>query len=301
MSVARILMIGGACRRLTVVIGSDIATRRTVMVIVDTHCHAGTNWFEPVEILLYQMERNAVDKAVLIQYWGMHHNQYLLDCVQRFPGRFGAVVSVDIARPDALDAVERLAKQEGVVGLRLKPTDRSPGADPLAIWRQAGALGLAVSCYTVNVDETGDPDFHRLAAAVPNTKIVLEHVAGVDIGHHHGNPGSVKSPYTGFKAALGLAQYPNIYMKFSGLGEYSQRRPRFAPEFGFDDVPPMLKMAHEAFGPRRMMWGSDFPPVAAREGYRNALRGPMDHGVFTTQEEKEWGFGKTALSVWKLA
>jgi predicted TIM-barrel fold metal-dependent hydrolase len=270
------------------------------MMIVDTHCHAGVNWFEPVELLLYQMERNNVDKAVLIQYWGMYHNQYLLDCLQRFPGRFAAVVSVDVARPDALTTLEGLAKEAGVVGLRLKPTDRSPGADPLAIWRKAGELGLAISCYTVNVDDTGNPDFHRLVEAVPNTRIVLEHVAGIHVGHHHGNPDSVKPPYTGFRAALGLAKFPNAYVKFAGLGEYSQRRPEFKPEFGFDHVPPLLEMAHKAFGARRLMWGSDFPPVSAREGYRNALLGPMNHGVFASEDEKEWAFGKTARSVWRL-
>lgn len=270
------------------------------MMIVDTHCHAGVNWFEPVELLLYQMDRNSVDKAVLIQYWGMYHNRYLLDCLQRFRGRLAAVVSVDVSQPDALTILEGLAREGGVVGLRLKPTDRSPGTDPLAIWRKAGELGLAVSCYTVNVDETGDPEFHRLVEAVPKTTIVLEHVAGVHLRHHHGHPDSVNPPYPGFRAAMGLAKYPNAYVKFSGLGEYSTRRPRFKPEFGFDDAPPMLEMAYKAFGPRRLMWGSDFPPVSGREGYRNALLGPMNHGVFASEDEKEWAFGKTALSVWKL-
>jgi len=141
------------------------------MIIVDTHCHAGINWFEPVEIVLYQMNRNSVDKALLIQYWGNHHNQYLLECIQRFPGRFAAVVSVDISKPDALTTLEGLAKQSGVVGLRLKPDDRSPGDDPLAIWRKAGELGLPISCYVWNVNQTSDPEFHSLVAAAA--------------GHHH--------------------------------------------------------------------------------------------------------------------
>ena len=37
------------------------------MTVVDTHTHAGVNWFEPVEMLLYQMTLNQVDHAVLIQ------------------------------------------------------------------------------------------------------------------------------------------------------------------------------------------------------------------------------------------
>ena len=33
------------------------------MTIVDTHCHAGRSWFEPIEMLLTQMNANDVDKA----------------------------------------------------------------------------------------------------------------------------------------------------------------------------------------------------------------------------------------------
>ena len=46
-------------------------------VIVDSHTHAGTSWFEPVETLIHQMDANGVQKAVLIQHGGMYDNAYL--------------------------------------------------------------------------------------------------------------------------------------------------------------------------------------------------------------------------------
>ena len=61
------------------------------MVVVDTHCHVSPYWYEPVETLLYQMNSNGVDKAVLIQMGGDYDNSYLIECVRRFPGRFSAV------------------------------------------------------------------------------------------------------------------------------------------------------------------------------------------------------------------
>ena len=33
------------------------------MTIVDTHCRADRSWFEPIEMLLTQMNANDVDKA----------------------------------------------------------------------------------------------------------------------------------------------------------------------------------------------------------------------------------------------
>ena len=50
-------------------------------MIIDTHCHAGTNWFEPIENLIYQMSLNLIDKSVLIQHKGSTNN-YLYDCLK---------------------------------------------------------------------------------------------------------------------------------------------------------------------------------------------------------------------------
>ena len=71
------------------------------MLTVDTHAHAGTSWFEPIESLVFQMDRNEVDKAVLIQHRGVYDNTYLFDCVGRYPGRFTVAAMVDTARDDA--------------------------------------------------------------------------------------------------------------------------------------------------------------------------------------------------------
>jgi L-fuconolactonase len=59
-------------------------------------------------------------------------------------------------------------------------------------------------------------------------------------------------------------------------------------------------MAIDAFGANRLMWGSDFPPVARREGYRNALRLPMERVGFKSQDDKDWVFGKTAASLFRF-
>jgi L-fuconolactonase len=71
------------------------------MMIVDTHCHALPHWFEPVETLLHQMNASGVEKATLVQVRGQFDNRYLMECVQRFPGRFSPVAIVDTDAPDA--------------------------------------------------------------------------------------------------------------------------------------------------------------------------------------------------------
>ena len=98
-------------------------------------------WYEPVESILDQMNRNDVDKTVLIQFRGQFDNDYLIECVRRFPGRFSATAVVDTRREDAPQELERLVSK-GVEGVRIGPSVRSPGADRLAIWRKAEELGL---------------------------------------------------------------------------------------------------------------------------------------------------------------
>ena len=184
------------------------------MIIVDTHCHAGNSWFEPVELILFQMNRNNVDKAVLIQHRGTYDARYLLECVGRFPDRFVPVVIVNTDDADALAHLEQW-RESGAVGVRLGPTVRSPGSDPLAIWRKVADLGMVVSCQG-NASEFAADEFRELIGQFPETPIVIEHLAGAGQGQ--------EPPYTTLKKALSLAELPNTYIKVPGLGEISARR-----------------------------------------------------------------------------
>src|SRR5919109_1754853 len=151
--------------------------RRRLMVIVDTHCHALPHWFEPVETLLHQMNANGVEKATLIQVRGQFDNRYLMECVQRFPGRFSAVAIVDTDAPDAPETLAHWAS-EGAEGVRLGPTTRSPGSDALALWRKAAELGIPVSCLGSS-DGFTSPLFEQVVKEFPGLPIIIEHLGGI--------------------------------------------------------------------------------------------------------------------------
>ena len=198
---------------------------------------------------------------------------------------------MDVDSPNAPQDLEKWA-QEGAEAVRLRTFNRSPGADPLAIWRKAEALGMSASVGGP-LDVFASPDFRQLVEAVPNLKIVVEHLGGAGVFAIHAGP-VPQPPYTQFRQMLGLARCSNTYLKIHGMGEYCP------PPFPYSDIPPFVEMAHDAFGPRRMLWGSDFPPVSLREGYANALRFTMDQMPFCSREDQERIFGKTALSIYKF-
>ena len=266
------------------------------MVVVDAHCHAAPFFYEPVESALDTMNRNGVDKGVLIPlHVGLHGplTSYLIESMRRFPARFSVVATVDTDSPEAPAQLEEWVNQ-GAAGVRLDPAVRSPGNDPLSIWRKAADLGVVVSlALHRRIDEVGSDAFRQLVESLPDLKIVIEHLGSA--------AQDAAPPHNAFRRVLALAQYPNIYMKVPGLGEICRRATVFRqPAMPFDHIPPLIEMAVAAFGPQRLMWGSDFPHVAEREGYGNCLRLLRQHVQFGEAEDKKWIFGKTAATVFQM-
>src|SRR4029079_2799770 len=104
--------------------------------------------------------------------------------------------------------------QDGASGLRLKATDRSPGDDPLALWRTAAELGLAISCPVP--PHTDPPEFSLLLNTLPNLTVVLEHLGGSSSASDDAE-GSQRG------RVFELARHPNAYIKIPGLGEFARR------------------------------------------------------------------------------
>src|SRR5579864_7948450 len=263
------------------------------MVVIDSHCHVSDVWYEPVETLLFQMDRNGVDGAVLIQILGQFDNRYQQDCLRRYPGRFASVVMVNVAEPTAIGELRRLA-EDGASGVRLRPTARSVGDDPMAIWRTAADLGLSVSCPGSSAD-FASPEFVEMLASLPELCVVVEHLGSAS------RPDADAAQAEQRRAALrNLASLPNVYVKLPGLGEFAQRA---SPPDAFPFVRPIpdyLDFVYDLFGPERLMWGSDFPPVAAREGYARALS--LCRSLFMSRPEaaRELIFGEVAARVFPL-
>jgi L-fuconolactonase len=260
--------------------------------IVDSHCHASECWYEPIESLLDEMGRCGVDQAILIQIGGQFDNSYQTECLRRYPGRFASVVIVDTDRPDAPAELARLA-EEGASGVRLRAALRSPGDDPLAIWRAAERLGLAVSAPG-SADAFASDDFRQLVEALPRLKIVVEHYGGVQ------RPGAEPRPELR-QRVYALARHPNVYIKIGGLGEIAQRAMPVRSPFPFvEPVPPIVPEILAAFGAEKIMWGSDFPPVSQREGFGRALSFVRDQLAGASVAEHDAIFGGTALAVFPV-
>ena len=137
-----------------------------------------------------------------------------------------------------------------------------------------------------------DPGFAALVAAVPGLPIVLEHLGGLA----RPDAGDALAAVPGL---VRLAALPNLALKLPGLGQLAPRRAGF--EQGEDcpldlvNVAAILDPVVAAFGPGRLLWGSDFPPVAAREGYAGALNWPRAQLASLGEDACARIFGGNAL------
>ena len=245
-----------------------------MVTVIDTHCHASPYWFEPVEILLDEMERAGVDQAVLTQFFGVFDNSYLVEAVRRFPGRFAVIAIVDHTQADATDRVAELHDQ-GVDGLRFNCAGRSPGADPLALWRKCAELGVRASVMGT-VEQYADPEFEAIIRELPNLTVIMEHLAGV--GAYWG-PGRAdpEIPMDAYRRALELAQYPNVYVKVPGLGEFCPRPVPFRQPVPFANIPPLIEMAVGGIRWQPADVGQRFPAVG--QPGRLPQRAAVPHGT----------------------
>jgi L-fuconolactonase len=95
-----------------------------------------------------------------------------------------------------------------------------------------------------------------VAAAHPELTLIVDHLGISSPPWMTRNP----DPWTELPAVLALAQFPNVAVKVSGTTALS-RTP-----YPHHDLWPHLHKLLDAFGPGRLMWGSDFTRLRCAPG-----------------------------------
>jgi L-fuconolactonase len=199
--------------------------------------------------LLERMDRVGIEKSVLVQYVAAHgyDNRYVLDCASEHPERFVAVCALD---GRDLSIAQRLddCLARGAVGVRLRAPDRGPALDWLEVdelWRRASEMRVPLAVHLQQHQHAcGVPLLHERLRSFPDVFVVLDHV---------GNPPwQADDPDLGLRLVSGLADAPNLVVKFATLN-LNRLDAAGVP------APRALRRLVEMFGPSRLMWGSDVP------------------------------------------
>jgi L-fuconolactonase len=149
-------------------------------------------------------------------------------------------------------------------------------------------------------------DIVSLAAAFPETKIVVNHVGGsLAVGPYADKREEVFTEWRGQIQKLG--QFPNVYMKLGGLGMpslmgFEMGRQDSAPssEQLAKAWGPYLHACIDAFGPDRSMFESNFPVDKGMCSYSNLWNAFKRVSEGYSNDEKNAMFHNTALKFYRL-
>ena len=177
----------------------------------------------------------------------------------------GVVGWTDLTRPDITDKLSRLRELPG--GHYLKGIRHQVQGEPDPEWllrpdvrRGLAAVAEAGLVYDLVVLPHQLPACTKAAAAIPQLTFVLDHLGKPPIAS-----GTLKPWATDLHA---LAALPNTAAKLSGL--VTEADP---DSWAVDDLRPYTDTALEAFGPARLMFGSDWPVCTERVTYGEVLSG----------------------------
>jgi L-fuconolactonase len=213
---------------------------------------------------------------------------WLLDLAEGEPRVLGVVGWADLAAPDAPERIAALAGRAKLRGLRPMlqnlPDDSwiaDPALDPAIDALVAHDLSLDALVFTRHL-----PHLRTLAERRPDLAIVIDHGAKPPIAAGEFQPWADQ--------IAALAALPQVHCKLSGL--LTEATPGADPR----TLAPYVAHLVAAFGPRRLMWGSDWPVLALAGGYGDWLDLARALSGLTAADDLAELFGQTARRFYRL-
>jgi L-fuconolactonase len=134
---------------------------------------------------------------------------------------------------------------------------------------------------TILTPVTRLPDLMPLIEKNPHLIVVIDHMADCALDH----PDQLQM-------LLVLARYPRVFVKISHIWSLS-RQP-----FPYRDAYAQIKRVHDTFGPKRLMWGTDWPISLKQVPYDQAVALYRDHLDFLPAKDREQILSQNVQEVW---
>ncbi|MEO6787138.1 MAG: amidohydrolase family protein, partial [Chthoniobacteraceae bacterium] len=92
-----------------------------------------------------------------------------------------------------------------------------------------------------------------------------------------------------------IARRENVYCKVSGMVTEADWK-----TWNEEQLRPYFDAVLEAFGPKRLMFGTDWPVCLVASGYSRWVEVVRKFAVELSSDEQEWLWGKTAVHAYGL-
>ncbi|WP_405905251.1 amidohydrolase family protein [Streptomyces sp. NBC_00828] len=204
----------------------------------------------------------------------------------------GVVGWTDLTAPEVADELARLRELPG--GRYLKGIRHQVQGEPDPEWllrpdvrRGLAAVAEAGLVYDLIVQPHQLPSSAEAAASLPELTFVLDHLGKPPIV-----AGDLEPWASGVRA---LAALPNTVCKLSGMVTEAD-----LGKWTVDDLRPYADTVLEAFGPSRLMFGSDWPVCTLAATYEQVAESAQELTAGLGDDERDQVFEDTATRVYRL-
>jgi L-fuconolactonase len=226
-----------------------------------------------------------VDRTILVQAAPtVAETEFLLDLADATPFVAGVVGWVALDAPGAASQIARLAARRKLVGLRPMIQDL-----PQDEWMLGPSLAPAFDamqradmCFDALVKPRHLPALAEFLERHPELPVVIDHGAKPDIANHSLDLWATYIRHIG--------RHTHALCKLSGLVSEAGQG------WSARNMRPYVDVLLEAFGPSRLMWGSDWPVLNEVGDYESWLDLAETLTKRLTSSERDEVFGGTAAA-----
>ena len=205
------------------------------------------------------------------------------------------VAFVDLAQRDAMNVVEQHLAHTRVRGVR-QIIGRSDEEDAVTgsgrliddpLWREhlhaVGELGLS---FDLQLTPSQVPAVADLLATLPRVPVALCHCGSP----WDQTPAGLASWQHGLKL---LAELPQVSVKISGLGMFDH-------DWTVESIRPIVESCIDAFGPKRTMFGSNFPVDRLHADFATVWGAYETITASLPEADRQRLFGDTARDFYRI-
>lgn len=200
-----------------------------------------------VEEAIRDMDAAGVDCALIHPpaSWDPDSNEQAVEAVLAYPKRFAILGNPPLDRPDSSEIISNLKKRPGMLGVRFyfnKPNNKTWPTDGTIDWLWPALEKAQLPTALLAGDWL--PLFGKIAERHPGLKLMVDHMGAL-----RGAKGDAAFPK--MKELTALAKYPNVAVKLTGGPFYAD------DPYPFKSLHKHYRVMYDAFGPKRLFWGTD--------------------------------------------